>query len=44
MTISDYVLGLIAFVCFLATAIGWPKLPYNLLAFGLACLTAAWLF
>lgn len=44
MTISDYVLGLVALVCFVAAAIGWPSSRLNLVACGLACLTAAYLF
>jgi len=44
MTISDYVLGLIALICFASAAIGWPKTPFNLVALGLAFITAAYLF
>lgn len=44
MTISDYVLGVCALVCFLAAAFDWPRVRVNLIALGLACLTAAYLF
>jgi len=44
MTISDYVLGVVALVCFVSAAVGWPKSRVNLIALGLACLTAAYLF
>jgi len=44
MTISDYVLGVVALVCFASAAFNWPKVPVNLVALGLACLTAAYLF
>ena len=44
MTVSDKILGVIALVCFSAATIGWPKIPLNLVALGLALLTAAWLF
>lgn len=44
MTISDYVLGVVALVCFGSAAIGWPASRLNLIALGLALLTAAWLF
>lgn len=44
MTISDYVLGVVALICFVSAAVGWPKSRVNLIALGLACLTAAYLF
>ena len=44
MTISDYVLGLIALACFVSAAIGWPNTRLNLVATGLAFITAAYLF
>lgn len=44
MTISDYALGFVALLCFVAAAVGWPATRINLIAAGLACLTAAYLF